>query len=83
MVTYVFRTATNYPMINDEKIFTHLFSHLGFGSEGSSPICYHRLKEPELFYIYDKTFFTRGNLRQERDEIQKIWNRVAIDPLAN
>ena len=81
MVSYVFRQATNHPIINDEKIFTHLYSHLGFGSEGSSPVCYHRLKYPELFYVYDKTFFTRGNLRQGSDKVQKTWNKVAMDPM--
>ena len=84
MVTYGYRKATNYPMINYEKIFTHLFSNQGFGSDDESPpICYHRLKEPELFYIYDQTFFTRGNLRYGRDQIKKVWNRVAINPLEN
>jgi len=83
MVTYAFRKATNYPIISDEKIFTHLFSNQGYGSEESSPVCYHRLKEPGLFYIYDQTFFTRGNLRKDRDEIQKLWRRLAIDPLRN
>jgi len=75
MTTHVFRQATNYPMTHVEKIFTHLYSHLGYGAEGSSPVCYHRLKYPQLFYVYEKAFFEHGNLRGS-DEVEKRMLRV-------
>lgn len=83
MVSHAYRKATNYPMVSVEKIFTHLFSNQGYGSEGSSPVCYHRLKDPELFYVYDRTFFAQGNLRKDHDEILKIWHKLARHPMKN
>jgi len=79
MVSYVYRSATNYPVLSNDKIFNYFIKREGLGSELSPPICYHQVKQESGFYEYYTLFYdTKQRILKPLSSVVALWNEAQL-----